>query len=66
MNLKKLADLAAVEGFTITSEAVVRHPAETLVAIAESRKADLIVMARLGFVSEHVLRFAHCPILTVC
>lgn len=73
--LKKLADLAAAEGLTITSETVVGHPAEHLVAVAEQRQADLIVMGRrgktgvqrwmLGSVSERVLRYAHCPVLVV-
>ena len=50
-------------------------PAETIIAFADKVKADLIVMGThgqtglsrlmIGSVVEHVVREAHCPVLTV-
>jgi nucleotide-binding universal stress UspA family protein len=51
------------------------HPAETIVRVAEERRADLIVMGThgrtglqhvlLGSVAEKVVRLASCPVMTV-
>lgn len=53
----------------------VGHPAEVLVRIAQEEGFDLIVLGRreltpvqrwmLGSVSEHVLWYAHCPVMVV-
>jgi nucleotide-binding universal stress UspA family protein len=52
-----------------------RHPADSIVQVAEETEADLIVMgsrglggirrALMGSVSDSVVRHAHCPVLVV-
>ena len=59
----------------VTTEVVVGQPAAAIAAIAEARRADVIVMgthgrgafarAMLGSVAERVLRSAPCPVLTI-
>jgi nucleotide-binding universal stress UspA family protein len=56
-------------------EIAVGHPADTIVRVAQERKADLIVMSThgrtglqhvlLGSVAEKVVRLAPCPVLTI-
>ncbi len=56
-------------------EVATGHPADTIVRVAQDRKADLIVMGThgrtglqhvlLGSVAEKVVRMAPCPVLTV-
>ena len=74
--LTQLRDLmpAAFHG-SWEAEVAAGHPAETIVRVAEERKADLIVMGThgrtglqhvlLGSVAEKVVRLAPCPVLTV-
>jgi universal stress protein A len=57
------------------AEVATGHPADTIVRIAQERRADLIVMGThgrtglqhvlLGSVAEKVVRLAPCPVLTV-
>jgi nucleotide-binding universal stress UspA family protein len=74
--LTQLRDLMP-EAFhgTWGAELAAGYPAETIVRVAEERKADLIVMGThgrtglqhvlLGSVAEKVVRLAPCPVLTV-
>lgn len=59
----------------VTTEVAIGPAAQTIAAIAERLKCDLIVMGThgrsglahvvLGSVAERVLRMAHCPVLAV-
>jgi nucleotide-binding universal stress UspA family protein len=52
-----------------------RHPADSIVQVAEETGADLVVMgsrglggikrALMGSVSDSVVRHAHCPVMVV-
>lgn len=71
----KLRNEAARRGVAVRATVEVGHPAEQIVRLAERERGDLIVMGRrgkttltrwmLGFVSERVLRYAHCPVWVV-
>ena len=74
--LTRLQDLArAAFSGAWEAEVAVGHPAETIVRVARERGADLIVMGThgrtglqhvlLGSVTEHVVRLASCPVLTI-
>jgi nucleotide-binding universal stress UspA family protein len=62
-------------GVAFESCAEYGHPVDTIVGLAETRKASLIVMGSrgygafksllLGSVSDGVLHHAHCPVLVV-
>jgi len=73
---RQLAEKArAIGDVTLTTEALVGSPAATIVAAAEDRSADLIVMGThgrtgvthlfMGSIAERVVRTAPCPVLTV-
>ena len=73
---RQLAERAArIEGIVVTREALLGRPANTIVAIAAGRGADLIVVGThgrsgvshlfMGSVAERVVRSAPCPVLTV-
>jgi nucleotide-binding universal stress UspA family protein len=59
----------------LTSEILHGHPYEQIIATAEARKCDLIVMGThgrtgvshllMGSVAEKVMRHARCPVLTL-
>ncbi len=70
-----LAFAASCAGLAPTTEVVEGHPARSILEVAESRGADLIVLgtighprparSRLGSVADRVLRRAGCPVLTI-
>ena len=73
---RRLATVAAAyPSLHMTREAIVGHPAETIVRAAADRDADLIVVGThgrggvarmlMGSVAERVVRLAACPVLTV-
>jgi nucleotide-binding universal stress UspA family protein len=74
-NLQEVCDRAIRAGVRATTAAVEGIPSEAIVALADSRGMDLIVMGThgltgfkhllLGSVAERVLRGASCPVLTV-
>ena len=74
----KLAELvtpADRAGFNATTDVIPGSGAETIVSYAQAHGVDLIVMGThgrtglphlfMGSVAEHVVRTAHCPVLTV-
>jgi nucleotide-binding universal stress UspA family protein len=75
MGLKRVVERGRALGIGIATETVVGHPAEQLIHRAEAEHVDLIIVGRrgtslfqklmLGSVSEHVLRYAYCPVLLV-
>ena len=73
---RQLAERAArIEGIVVTREALLGRPANTIVAIAAARCADLVVVGThgrsgvshlfMGSVAERVVRSSPCPVLTV-
>ena len=66
---------AAYPDLHMTRQALVGHPAETIVRAAADRGADLVVVGThgrggvarmfMGSVAERVVRLAGCPVLTV-
>jgi nucleotide-binding universal stress UspA family protein len=71
----KLRADAAGKGVSVRTETIVGHPAQQIVLRAESEKIDLVVVGHrglrivqrwmLGSVSDHVVRYASCPVLVV-
>lgn len=70
---RKIAQAAAAKGVHLDTDVKVGHPAEQIIQRAELGRADLIVLGHrgasrferlvMGSVSEHVLAYAHCPVL---
>ena len=73
--LDEIAASLRTEGLEVEADVAIGTPADTIVAVAKSSGADLIVMASqgltglahllLGSVSERVVRQAPCPVLTL-
>jgi len=73
--LSRLADQVRGEGVEVIELLENAHPAEAIVAAAQSEHADLIVAGTrghtgfehlvLGSVAEEIVRTAHCPVLVV-
>lgn len=73
--LEDLAEVAEKSGISVTFERVVGNPEEEICAIAETWKADLIVVGRrglkgisemfLGSVSSYLLHHAPCSVMVV-
>lgn len=72
--LDALAAQYATPGVTVRSELVIGPPAQTLVGLAETEHADLIVLAarstqlsllRLGTTTMQVVQTAHVPVVVV-
>jgi universal stress protein A len=74
----QVADLKreyARKGIDLRPRVELGSPADTICAVAKKRRVDMVVMAThgrtgfshliLGSVSEHVVRAAPCPVLTV-
>lgn len=66
---------SAIDDVPVETHALQGMPGQAIVAVAEECQADLIVMGThgrsglsrlvMGSVAEHVMRHAHCPVLTV-
>jgi nucleotide-binding universal stress UspA family protein len=72
--LDALADDLIGAGATVTTHAVLAHPATALLTVAEAVGADLIVVGNrgmhgarrvLGSIPNHVSHHAHCDVLVV-
>jgi len=73
--LRTLLDDRDFAGVPITTEVKPGHPYDVILASAEARKSDLIVMGThgrtglshlvMGSVAEKVVQHAPCPILTI-
>jgi len=72
---ERLRAAAGRRSVSMRTAVEVGHPAEQILRVAETEHSGLIVMGRrgkttltrwmLGFVSERVLRYAHCPVWVV-
>jgi len=72
---KKILEKARARDLDVKTDMAVGHPGEQIIHRAQLEKIDLIIVGRrgrsmisrmmLGSVSEHVLRYAHCPVMVV-
>jgi nucleotide-binding universal stress UspA family protein len=73
--LAKLASLCASAGLDVSTDVLVGDPAEEIVRLAGTEKADLIVVGNvsktnieymfMGSVSESIIRKSPCPVLVI-
>ncbi len=73
--LQSAREALGENGLVVYEELLEGPEAEAIIAVAETRQADLIVMGTrglsdlqgllVGSVSHKVIRFAHCPVLVV-
>jgi nucleotide-binding universal stress UspA family protein len=72
---KKMVQRAKELNVELSTDIAVGHPVEQIVHRAETDKIDLIVLGRrgmskfekmiVGYTSEKVIRYAHCPVMVV-